>query len=122
MGNTQMVFRRSTPSGHSIVIGLSEEDNELVDKLATSIESILETEFKNRNWDYIDRNTMENFEKKLKEEVLVPTFHDHGGFEDTCSMGDNCLIKTSIVDSPKRKIWNTIKEKYQNFKAKLLRL
>ncbi|MHA2109428.1 MAG: hypothetical protein ACW99R_17110, partial [Candidatus Hodarchaeales archaeon] len=48
--------------------------------------------------------------------VLAPLFHNKGGWEDTCPLGDACAMKALPVESTEEKIsiWGAIKERYRS--------
>lgn len=122
MGHTEMRFSRTTPSGHSIVVGLGEDSPETANSIFDSVSSILESEpFVDTDWSVITSNLMQSFETKLLRSTLVEALHDHGGFEDKCPLGDRCPIYTNAIQYKTRreKIWDIVKAKYASMKARM---
>ncbi len=122
MGHTEMRFSRTTPSGHSIVVGLGEDSPETANIIFDSVSAILESEpFVDADWSVITSDIMQSFETKLLQSTLVDALHDHGGFEDQCPLGDKCPIYTNALQYKTRrgKIWDMVKAKYASMKAKM---
>jgi hypothetical protein len=122
MGPTEMRFSKTTPSGHSIVVGLAEDSLEIANKVFEQVESILAKEkFVNLDWSFITSEIMNDFQDELLKSALVDALHDHGGFEDTCPLGDRCPIHTNAFRNKTRrgKIWSMVKDKYAAMRAKM---
>jgi hypothetical protein len=122
MGPTEMRFSRTTPAGHSIVVGLGEDSPETANSIFNSVSTILASEpFINVDWSVITSDIMKTFETKLLQSTLVDALHDHGGFEDQCPLGNKCPIYTNALqDRTQRvKIWDIVKAKYASMKAKM---
>ncbi|TFG33709.1 hypothetical protein EU527_07030 [Candidatus Thorarchaeota archaeon] len=122
MGPTEMRFSRTTPSGHTIVAGLHEDNKEVAVKVFDEVSKILGSErFVNIDWSFISSDIMEEFETQLLKSALVDALHDHGGFEDQCPLGDNCPIHTNALQykTKRVKVWEMIKGKYASMKAKM---
>ncbi len=120
MGNTEMRFAKSTPDGHSIVVGLSEDRPEVADELFNAVSKTLASErFTGVDWTYITSEVMADFEDELLNHNLNDALHDYGGFKDECPLGDMCPIHTTAVKSRKQRIWGAIKEKYAAMKRKM---
>jgi hypothetical protein len=122
MGPTEMRFSRTTPSGHSIVVGLGVDSRKLAETIFDSISAILESEtFAKVDWNVISSDIMEAFENKLLRSALVDALHDEGGFKDQCPLGDKCPIHTNAFQYRNRRerIWEAIKEKYAAMRAKM---
>ena len=120
MGDTQMRFSKSTPGGHSIVVGLGEDNPEIAQKVFDAVSEILgKDKFRNADWNYITSDIMKEFEDELLQHSLADALHDYGGFEDQCSLGDRCPIHTNAFASRKSRIWGAIKSKYAAMKAKM---
>lgn len=120
MGPTQMRFSKTTPSGHSIVIGLSEDNQEIAEKIFSAVSDILgKDEFANADWGLISKEIMAAFEEELLSNSLVNALHDHGGFADQCPLGDQCPIHTNAFASRRTIIWIAIKGKYAALKERM---
>jgi len=120
MGDTEMKFSKSTPAGHTIVVGLSEDRPEIADALFDGLSATLASErFKDVDWDYITSEVMTEFEDELLNHSLTNILHHYGGFEDQCPLGNNCPIHTNAEKSRKQRIWDAIKEKYDSLKKKM---
>ena len=121
MGPTQMRFAKSTPGGHSIVVGLAEDNAEVARKVFDSVSDILAKDsFRDVDWTYITSEVMKAFEDELLQHSLGEALHDYGGFEDQCPLGDKCPIHTNAFASRKTRIWGAVKSKYAAMKAKML--
>lgn len=120
MGKTIMNFKRTLPSGNSIVIGADKEDIKMVNSVFDALQTLLETNYKDTNFDMLDTEIFsKQFESDLLNNTLLNALHNHGGFTDTCTGGDNCLMKTTPIQAKKRKIWNAIKDTYSKMKEKM---
>ena len=119
MGNTVMNFRKTLPTGHSVVVGLLKENNKVVEDIFKAVESLIEEKYKDKNWDYIDEDFADNFEKLLAQEVLNPAMHDHGGFADNCPAGSNCPMRTTAVQAKKGNVWSILRNTYTAIKTKM---
>ena len=122
MGPTEMRFSRTTPTGHSIVVGLGEDSEEIAKKVFDSVSGILAMEkFVSLDWTFISSDMMNDFEDELLKTALVDALHDHGGFEDACELGDRCPIHTNAYQNATRrsKIWGMVKDKYAAMRARM---
>ncbi|MBN2228308.1 MAG: hypothetical protein JW779_01870 [Candidatus Thorarchaeota archaeon] len=122
MGPTEMRFSRTIPSGHSIVVGLPEDNKEIADKVFTSVSEILTSNhFKDIDWNFISSDVMHQFETELLQTALFQALQEHGGFEDKCPLGDQCPIHTNALQykTKRVKVWNMIKDKYAAMKARM---
>jgi len=122
MGPTEMRFSRTTPQGHSIVIGLGRDSALIANKIFDSVAGVLAMEkFVSRDWSFISSEVMNDFEDELLKTALVDALHDYGGFEDTCELGDRCPIHTNAFQNTTRrgKIWSLVKDKYAAMRAKM---
>lgn len=116
MGNTVMNFKKSLPTGHSVVIGIEsdkEVDSKLVEDIFNAINHVLETKFLDTDWDYVTTEKTASFEKYLLESALVPALHAHGGFQDECPKGDMCPMKILAGTNGKQTIWKRLRNKYE---------
>ena len=83
MGSTEMRFSKTTPTGHSVVIGLGEDSPDIAEDIYREVSKILAGDrFANVDWTYMTSELMDAFEKELLETALVDAMHDHGGFTD----------------------------------------
>ncbi len=122
MGHTQMRFSKKMPSGHSVVIGLSEEAPEVVQAVFEAVSDVLDMpNFREKDWGTITRDEMDEFKEELLKRSLVDALHDHGGFEDACPLGDQCPMHTDAVMSRRETIWNSMKAKYRALREKMSR-
>jgi len=115
MGPTQMRFSKTIPSGHSIVVGLGEDKPEIAQRIFDAVSGILAKEkFHTVDWSYVTSDIMNAFEDELLRSTLVNTLHEYGGFEDQCSLGDQCPIHTNAIlyKTRRERVWNLIKGKY----------
>ncbi|TFG28386.1 hypothetical protein EU527_17365 [Candidatus Thorarchaeota archaeon] len=122
MGPTEMRFSRTTPSGHTIVVGLHEDKKEIADKVFDAVSGILSSDrFVGVDWDFISSDIMHEFESQLLNTALIDALHEHGGFEDQCPLGDNCPIHTNALQykTKRVKVWDMIKGKYAAMKARM---
>jgi hypothetical protein len=122
MGPTEMRFSRMIPSGHTIVVGLHEDNKEIANNVIDEVSRILTTpQFSDADWNHISSDLMSKFESELLGTALYKALDAHGGFEDTCPLGDNCPIHTNATQYKKGrlKVWNLIKEKYAALRAKM---
>ncbi len=120
MGATQMRFAKTTPDGHSIVVGLSEDNQDAANDVFIGVEAILKQDkFSNIDWSIITSNLMKDFETELLESALIEAMHGHGGFHDECSLGDMCPMHTTAIQSRTSRIWGSIKQKYADMKARM---
>jgi hypothetical protein len=120
MGDTQMRFSKKMPSGHSIVIGLSEDAPEVVQSVSDAVGEVLGLpRFRHKDWGTITRDDMDEFKEELLKRSLVDALHNHGGFEDACPLGDQCPMHTDAVMSRRDRIWNSIKSKYRALREKM---
>ncbi len=115
IGPTVMRFSKVLPSGHNIVIGLSEDSPSMAKEIFDGIESFIREDYADTNWTIIDTLFGEKFGELLIRNVLAPLFHNKGGWEDTCPLGDACAMKALPVEPKEEKIslWNAIKRKYR---------
>ncbi|UCH04476.1 MAG: hypothetical protein JSW05_13080 [Candidatus Thorarchaeota archaeon] len=120
MGNSEMRFTKTTPGGHSVVIGLGEDAPDVANEVFSAVSETLASErFVNQDWSIISAELMASFEDELLKSSLPRALHDYGGFEDQCSMGDQCLIHTNASQSRAQRIWGAIKDKYAVLKKKM---
>ena len=122
MGPTQMRFSKTTPSGHSIVVGLGEDMPEVAESIFEGVSGILAAEqFLTVDWSYITSDLMNAFEEKLLKSTLVDILHDYGGFEDQCSLGNQCPIHTNalLYQTRREKVWGLIKGKYAAMRERM---
>ena len=72
MGPTEMRFLRTTPTGHSIVVGLGEDSEEIANKVFESVAGVLAMEkFVSIDWTFISSDMMNDFEDELLF-ILIP--------------------------------------------------
>lgn len=122
MGPTEMRFSKSTPGGHSIVVGLGEDSPDVAESVFKAVSGILGSErFRDTEWIYITSELMEAFEEELLQSTLVDALHDYGGFEDQCSLGDQCPIHTNAVlyQTRREKVWGLVKGKYAAMRERM---
>ncbi len=120
MGTTEMKFSKTTPEGHSVVIGLSEEAPEVAQEIFDAVSKALAAEqFRGADWDHISSELMDAFEKELLNNALPEAMNNYGGFEDRCTLGDMCTIHTNATKSRKSRIWGAIKDKYATLKQRM---
>ncbi len=111
IGPTVMRFSKVLPSGHNVVLGLSEDSPSIARDIFDGIETFIRTDYADTNWAIIDTRFGEEFGESLVAKVLAPLFHTKGGWADTCPLGDACAMKT-LPTVKKISIWKAIKEKY----------
>ncbi|MHA2389090.1 MAG: hypothetical protein ACXACW_10250 [Candidatus Hodarchaeales archaeon] len=116
IGPTVMRFSKVLPSGHNVVIGLSEDSPSMARDIFDGIDTFIRNEYADTNWTIIDTIFGEKFGELLVNNVLAPLFHNKGGWEDTCPLGDACAMKALPVESTEEKIsiWGAIKERYRS--------
>ncbi len=116
IGPTVMRFSKVLPSGHNVVIGLSEDSPSMARDIFDGIDTFIRNEYADTNWTIIDTIFGEKFGELLVKNVLAPIFHNKGGWEDTCPLGDACAMKALPVESTEEKIsiWGAIKKRYRN--------
>jgi len=122
MGPTQMRFSKTTPSGHSVVVGLGEDMPELAESIFKGVSDILAAEqFINVDWSYVTSDLMNAFEQKLLQSTLVDILHEYGGFKDQCGLGDQCPIHTTalLYQTRREKVWSIIKGKYAALRERM---
>ena len=120
MGSTEMRFSKTTPTGHSVVIGLGKDSPDIAEDIYREVSKILASDrFVNVDWTYLTSEVMDAFEKELLETALVDALHDHGGFKDQCPLGDRCPMHTTAIQSRKGRIWSSIKDKYRAMREKM---
>ncbi len=113
MGETRFIFRKTYPSGISVVVGLTEKaDHQVAQEVFHEIQTILEDKYSHVKWDEIIPEVFEEFRKDLYENTLVHVLHKYGGFEDRCPRGVRCLMHTKATDSDKRSIWERLRGVY----------
>ncbi len=121
MGPSQMRFSKTTPDGHSIVAGLSEDRPDIANKVFDMVSQILLKDvFKGFDWSHINSTIMKSFEDELLNHALVEALGDHGGFSDECSLGDQCPIHTNAFVHQKTSIWSAVKSRYASMKQKMM--
>jgi hypothetical protein len=114
MGPTVMRFSRVLPSGHNVVLGLSEDSPSLAKEIFDGVEKFVQTHYQDTNWSIITTTQGEDFGRRVIEEVLSPLFHREGGWADTCPLGESCAMKAlPTKDDQKISIWETIKRSYR---------
>lgn len=117
MGTTDMRFSKSVPTGHSIVVGMSEDNASLADSVFKSISDILELErFKDVDWDIVSAELMNAFEEELMNSTLPAAVHD---FKDECAFGDQCPLHVNAFVSRKQRIWGAIRRSIDSFREKM---
>ncbi|MHA2154360.1 MAG: hypothetical protein ACXABU_03395 [Candidatus Hodarchaeales archaeon] len=116
IGPTVMRFSKVLPSGHNVVIGLSEDSPSMARDIFDGIDTFIRNEYADTNWTIIDTIFGEKFGELLVNNVLAPLFHNKGGWEDTCPLGDACAMKALPVESTEEKIsiWGAIKKRYRS--------
>jgi len=122
MGPTQMRFSKTTPSGHAIVVGLGEDMPEVAESIFEGVSGILAAkQFIAVDWSYVTSDLMNAFEEKLLKSTLVDILHDYGGFEDQCSLGNQCPIHTNalLYQTRREKVWGLIKGKYAAMRERM---
>ncbi len=114
MGPTVMRFSQVLPSGHSVVIGLTEDSPTMAKEMFEGIQEFIVRVYPDTNWTVITTDFGEEFGRRLIEQVLAPMFHAKGGYEDTCPLGEACAMKALPSDTEeKTSIWGTIKKTYR---------
>jgi hypothetical protein len=120
MGTTEMKFSKTTPGGHSVVIGLSEDAPEVANEVFEAVSKALAAErFRDVDWTHISTELMEAFQAELLNNTLPEAMHDYGGFEDRCTLGAMCPIHTTATKSRASRIWGSIKGKYAAMKQRM---
>lgn len=115
-----MRFAKTTPDGHSIVVGLTEDSPEAAEKIFNAISGTMaQPRFKNTDWTIITQDLMTGFRDELLNHTLKDVLHEYGGFEDACPLGDKCPIHTTAVLSRRKRVWSAIKETYAAMKSKM---
>ncbi|MHA1966234.1 MAG: hypothetical protein ACW964_00405 [Candidatus Hodarchaeales archaeon] len=89
-----MRFYRTYPNNCCVVLGLKKKDQEIAKDIFKAIETILETKYVDKDWTQVTPKFDTEFERALHHEVLIPSLHDHGGFEDLCPNGEKFPLKT----------------------------
>lgn len=118
MGETQFIFRKTHPSGISVVVGLTEKaDRQVAQEVFNEIQSLLEDKYSNIKWDEIIQEAFEEFRKDLYENTLVRVLHKYGAFEDRCPRGVRCLMHTKATDTDKRSIWGRFRGVYNKIRS-----
>ena len=115
IGPTVMRFSKVLPSGHNVVIGLSEDSPSMAREIFDGIDAFIRKDYADTNWSIIDTIFGEKFGELLVKNVLSPIFHTKGGWEDTCPLGDACAMKALPVKPSEEKvsIWGAIKKRYR---------
>jgi hypothetical protein len=117
MGKTDMRFSKSVPTGHSIVVGMSEDDQKLADKVFKEISGILESDlFREVDWTVITAELMNAFEEDLMNSTLPKAVHE---FKDECPFGDQCPLHVNAFVSRRQRIWGAIKRSISSFREKM---
>ncbi len=120
MGQTTMRFSKIMPSGHSVVIGLSEDRPEVVESVYNAVGKILESDrFRNVDWNVISSELVTDFTSALINDYLAEAMHDYGGFKDECPLGDMCPMHTDPVLSRRQRIWGAIRSRYEDMKRRM---
>ncbi|MGY5876589.1 MAG: hypothetical protein RTU30_12645 [Candidatus Thorarchaeota archaeon] len=121
MGPTQMKFSRTMPTGHSVVVGVDEDDDELVNDVFKNVNRILSADkYRDVDWTVISADMMKEFEKDLLGSALVDALHNHGGFSDECTLGDQCPMHTNAFVAQKQGgIWGAIKARYAGMRKRM---
>ena len=116
IGPTVMRFSKVLPSGHNVVIGLSEDSPSMAREIFDGIDAFIRKDYADTNWSIIDTIFGEKFGELLVKNVLSPIFHTKGGWEDTCPLGDACAMKALPVKPSEEKvsIWGAIKKRYRS--------
>jgi hypothetical protein len=116
IGPTVMRFSKVLPSGHNVVIGLSEDSPSMAKEIFDGIDTFIRNRYADTNWTIIDTSFGESFGELLVKDVLAPLFHTKGGWEDTCPLGDACAMKALPVEPTEEKlsIWGAIKKRYRS--------
>lgn len=122
MGSTEMRFRKALPTGHSIVVGLSEDSPEVAEAVFSSVDEVLKNDrFQSADWNHVTSVIMDDFKQALLESALPKALHDYGGFKDECALGDQCPLHTTAVESRTQKVWSAIKGKYAAMRERMAR-
>jgi hypothetical protein len=120
MGQTQMRFSKTLPNGHSVVVGLSEDNEVAANRIFSAVSEILsKPQFVSLDWTHITSTLMQEFEDILLKTSLVDALHEYGGFADECPLGDRCPIHTNALTSRRMLVWNAVKDKYAALRAKM---
>ena len=120
MGTSEMRFAKTTPGGHSVVIGFSEDAPDVADEVFSAVSDTLASDrFVNQDWSIISSELMNSFEEELLSSSLPKALHDYGGFQDKCTLGKQCPIHTTAYQSRAQKIWSAIKGKYAALREKM---
>ena len=117
MGSTDMRFSKTVPTGHSIVVGMSEDDPGMADSVFKSVSDILQNErFNNVDWDIVSAELMNAFEAELMNSTLPAAVHE---FHDECAFGDQCPLHVNAFVSRKQRIWGAIRRSIDSFREKM---
>lgn len=122
MGPTEMRFSRTTPTHHTIVVGLGEDSADLANKIFDAVAGVLAMDkFVSLDWTMISSDMMNDFKEELLKTALVDALHEHGGFEDKCELGDQCPLHTTAFQNTTRrsKVWSIVKDKYAAMRARM---
>ncbi len=116
IGPTVMRFSKVLPSGHNVVIGLSEDSPSMAKEIFNAVDVFIRTNYADTKWAFVDTNFGEAFGNLLVSNVLAPLFHNKGGWEDTCPLGDACAMKALPAEPTQEKIsiWGAIKKRYRS--------
>jgi hypothetical protein len=117
MKNSTMSFHRTYPTNHTVILGLKENQSELAKNIFNNIENFLERKYLNRDWSQTTPDFELEFENLLIKEIIEPSLHNHGGFNDFCPHGKNCPLKTDSAS--KRKIWDIFRDRFKMIKKKV---
>ena len=98
------------------MLGLKKVTQEIAKDIFKAIETILETKYVDKDWAIVTPEFDTEFERTLHHEVLIPSLHDHGGFEDLCPHGENCPLKAPPTN--RKPIWQILKKKFQKIQEK----
>ncbi|MFQ6123286.1 MAG: hypothetical protein ACE5R6_01585 [Candidatus Heimdallarchaeota archaeon] len=118
MGETQLIFRKTYPSGISVVVGLTEKaDQQVAKEVFHEIQSLIEDKYSHIKWEEIIPEVYEEFRKDLYENALFHVLHKYGGFEDRCPRGVRCLMHTKATDLDKQSIWGRLRGVYNKIRS-----
>jgi hypothetical protein len=122
MGGTEMRFSKTFPTGHSVVVGMDADSQDLAESVFGAVDKVLKMDrFLEVDWTRITGDLMHDFESILVGIALPDALHDYDGFSDECPLGTQCLLHTNATMTTREKIWTSIRGRINSFRERMKR-
>lgn len=122
LGGTKLFFFYVKINDYYIVGGFPLEEglffdkyHPVIDGLFESVKKLLNSEYKDTKWEFMDKEKFETFENDLLNKAIYPWMKTNKS-PHTCMMGNNCALRVAMFNANKKSIAERIKDTIQNYR------